>query len=97
MPDKAVKRWKENNLEIIKVIKIWGLIWPVQDYKNMFDNEYQKKGFFIKALVLKSKILSKLRLVREVVNTLLNPVNSFIESFTDLNHGQGIMLICQKK
>jgi len=97
MPNKVIERWRENNFEIVKAVKIWGLIWPIQDYKNMFDNEYQKKSFFIKALVLKSKILSKLRPVREMINTFLNPINSLVEFLTDLNHGQGIMLICQKK
>ena len=51
----------------------------------MFDNEYQRKSFFIKALVLKSKILSKLRPVREMINTFLNPINSLVEFLTDLN------------
>lgn len=97
MPREAVSRWKENNFEIIKAIKIWGLIWPIQDYKSLFDNEYQKKSLFIKMVVFKSKILSKLRPIREMINIFLNPINSVVESLTDLNHGQGIMLICQKK
>ncbi|MEK7097440.1 MAG: class I SAM-dependent methyltransferase [Patescibacteria group bacterium] len=96
MPDKVVKRWMNNGFEILKVKKIWGVVWPIQDYQ-MFDNEYENLLRSAKTFVIISKILSKVKLVQVGVNILLNPLNSIIESLTPINKGQGLMLICQKK
>ena len=96
MPDQVVGRWKKNNFEVAKAIKIWGLIWPIQGY-NIFDNEYQEKSHFVKLVVIISKMLSKFRVIREFVNIILNPLNSIIETLTEINHGQGLMIVCKKK
>lgn len=96
MPSTAVERWEKDGFTVLKAKKIWGVVWPIQDYQ-MFDNEYKNLSRSAKAFVIISKILSKVKLVQVGVNILLNPLNSFIESLTPINKGQGLMLVCQKK
>ena len=96
MPDKAIERWKKNSFEVVKEKKIWGVVWPIQDYQ-MFDNEYKNLSQLARIFVFISKISSKIKLVQVGINILLNPVNSIIESLTPINKGQGLMIICKKK
>lgn len=96
MPSMAVERWKKNGFTILKAKKIWGVVWPIQDYQ-MFDNEYKDLSLSANIFVAISKILSKIKLVQVGVNIILNPLNSIIESPTPINKGQGLMLVCQKK
>jgi SAM-dependent methyltransferase len=97
MPVDCVKRWQENGFEVIKAIKIWGFIWPIEYYKDLFDNEYKNNSVLVRLAVIKSKFLSRNKAVKIVINILLNPVNYLVELFTPLNHGNGLMLICRKK
>lgn len=96
LPTQAVERWQRAGFEIVKAQKIWGTVWPIQDYL-IFDNEYQTKSDRIGLIVTISKALSANRVVKILVNIILNPLNSLVESFYGLNHGQGLMLICRKK
>lgn len=96
MPRNVVERWKENDFKVIKTIKIWGVIWPVQDYQ-IFDNEYKYLSKLVRIIVIISKIFSKIKLIKVGVNILLNPINLSVESMTSLNNGQGLMIVCQKK
>lgn len=97
MPVDCIKRWEKNNFSILKKEKIWGLIWPIQDYTGLFNNEYSKKSKMLKLVVGFSKILSKFKLIKILVNIVLNPVNWFFNKITSLNNGQGLMLVCKKK
>jgi SAM-dependent methyltransferase len=97
MPVDCVKRWQEDGFEVIKAIKIWGFIWPIEYYKDFFDNDYKNNSLLVRLAVWKSKLLSRNKAVKIVINILLNPVNYLVELFTPLNHGNGLMLICRKK
>lgn len=97
MPSACVRRWKNNNFEIIKAKKIWGLIWPIKDYSSMFDNEYKEKSIFIRVVVGISKFLSKLKLSEVAINIILNPINSFLESLLSIDKGNGLMLMAAKQ
>jgi len=97
MPSVCVKRWQNSGFMIISSEKIWGLIWPIEYYRDFFDNEYNDGSILVRLVVIKSKILSRYKVIKVVINILLNPINYLVELFTPLNHGNGLMLICQKK
>ncbi|MBP9732118.1 MAG: class I SAM-dependent methyltransferase [Candidatus Magasanikbacteria bacterium] len=94
--DACVERWKQNNFTIVKAEKIWGTIWPIQDYAYLFDNEYKQKSSAIRVIVALSKTISKIKILQIGVNILLNPINWIVEKIMPLNNGQGLMLIGQK-
>lgn len=96
LPSQCVSRWQHNGFMMVKVIKIWGLIWPIQDYAGLFDNKYQQGSIFLHCVVTISKILSKYRLIKIGINIILNPINYLIELFWPLDNGQGIMMVCKK-
>lgn len=96
LPSDCINRFRTAGFEVIKSKKIWGTVWPIQDYL-IFDNEYLGKSKLIDATVFVSKILSRNRAIKIVINIILNPVNSLVESITPMNNGQGLMLVCQKK
>lgn len=97
LPSVCVERWEKNNFNPVVVKKIWGLIWPIQAYVGLFDNEYKESSFLVRMVVRIAKILSKVKIVRLGVDVILNPINSLIESITSINKGQGIMIVCEKK
>jgi hypothetical protein len=97
LPSECLARWQKNGFIVKRAIKIWGLIWPIQDYAGLFDNEYQEDSAFLKIVVGVSKFFSRYRLLKIVMNIILNPFNSLIESFLPLNNGQGLMLVCWKQ
>lgn len=97
LPSVCVERWKKNKFEVLKVKKIWGLIWPVRSYIHLFDNEYMDHSRLVRNTVNIAKFLSRIKVVQLGCDILLNPINSLIESVTDLDHGQGLMLVCKKK
>ncbi len=96
LPTEAAKRWQRSGLEVVCAEKIWGTVWPIQDYL-IFDNEYKGKSMIVDIAAQASSALSANRFVKIAVNILLNPINSLVESFSDLNHGQGLMIVCRKK
>jgi SAM-dependent methyltransferase len=96
-PTVCVERWKKQGFSVLSAKKIWGLVWPIQDYAQLFDNEYARHSTLLWLWVVITKKLGHNKFVRSVVNILLNPINSFVESVTALDHGQGLMILCQKK
>lgn len=96
MPSDCVARWQRHGFVDVSAKKIWGLVWPIQDYANLFGNEYAEKSRFLSLVVLISRLLGTRRSVRSIVNVLLNPLNSIVESVTPLNHGNGLMLVATK-
>lgn len=97
MPEECVRRWNNIGFEVIKATKIWGFIWPIEYFRDMFDNEYRNNSALVKLVVWESKILSRIKIIKVIINVLLNPVNYIIELSTPLNRGNGLMLVCQKK
>ena len=97
MPEACLSRWQRNGFEVKKAEKIWGTIWPIQDYQGLFDNEYKEKFKSMRLMVFVSNFFIRFKPVQVIVNIFLNPLNYLVEYFTGLNHGQGLMLICQKK
>lgn len=95
MPSDVVNRFKNIGFDIAVVKKIWGLIWPVQDYARMMQG-FSHLSPLAKFASSLSKILGKNQIVRSILNVVLNPINSLIEAVTPLNHGQGLMLVAQK-
>ena len=96
MPSACANRWEQNGFELVMIKKIWGTIWPIKDYASFFNNEYKEKSIFIRAVVIISLILGKIKLVEVFVNIILNTVNSLVGFFTNLNHGNGLMLVEKK-
>ena len=96
MPMDCVKRWQKNMFEVKKKEKIWGTIWPIQYYKELFGHEYQSDFSKVNRIVIFSKVLSKNKLIREIINIILNPLNSLYCFFTNLDKGAGIMIIAKK-
>lgn len=97
LPVDCVKRWEDNGFWVAKKQKIWGTIWPIKDYLTLFDNEYIKENKKLKIIVYISKAFSKYKITEVLINIVLNPVNSIFNGLTNLNNGQGLMLICKKK
>jgi SAM-dependent methyltransferase len=97
LPSQCVARWKGNGFFVQKAIKIWGLIWPVNDYITLFDNEYRKESVLVNVLVAWAKAVAKFKIIKLAVNIILNPINSLVEVFLPLDNGQGLMIVCQKK
>ncbi len=97
LPSACVERWKKNGFEPVIVKKIWGVIWPIQSYVELFDNEYKAHSVLVKGVVAISKFLSRIKVIRLLCDVVLNPINSLVESLTRLDHGQGLMIVCQKK
>lgn len=97
LPSVCLDRWEKNGLTPIVAKKIWGLIWPVQGYTDQFDNEYIEKSRLVAVVVKIARILSRFKVAQVVTNILLNPINLFVESFFNINNGQGLMIVCQKK
>lgn len=97
LPSVCVERWKKNGFEPTVVKKIWGIIWPIQSYVELFDNEYKGHSVLVKSVVVFSKFLSRIKVIRLLSDIILNPINSLVESLTRLDHGQGLMIVCQKK
>jgi ubiquinone/menaquinone biosynthesis C-methylase UbiE len=97
MPEECVTRWRNDGFEPVKAKKIWGLVWPIEYYKDLFDNEYKNYSALVRLAVWKSKLLSRCKVVKIAVNIFLNPLNYIVELLTPLNHGNGLMLICRKK
>lgn len=97
LPTKCVARWKADGFEIKSAKKIWGLIWPIQDYAGLFGNEYMETSPIVRVIVYISITAMKVKVIQVIINVILNPVNSFVETMTGLDHGQGLMLLCEKK
>lgn len=97
LPSLCVARWQQNGFVLKKVIKIWGLIWPVNDYITLFDNEYRQISSLVNSVVATAKLVAKHKIIKLAVNVILNPINSLVEFFKPLDNGQGIMIVCQKK
>ena len=97
LPSQCVARWQSNGFFVKKAIKIWGLIWPVNDYITLFDNEYRKESALVNAVVAVAKAVAKFKIIKLAVNIILNPINSLVEVFLPLDNGQGLMIVCQKK
>ena len=97
LPGQCVARWQGNGFFVQKAIKIWGLIWPVNDYISLFDNEYRKESALVNGVVAAAKAAAKFKIIKLVVNIILNPINLLVEVFLPLNNGQGLMIVCQKK
>ncbi|MCM8782628.1 MAG: methyltransferase domain-containing protein [Candidatus Omnitrophica bacterium] len=96
MPEDVLKRFTKHKLRLIRVEKIWGIIWSTEEYILRFDNEYKIKSKLIKWLVLICKILSRNIFVHGIANILLGIPNYLIERFTPLNHARGISVACKK-
>lgn len=96
LPSKAIKRLEANGFMVLEARKIWGELWQIQEYKSMFDDEYQERSKFIRAVVTLSKVLSANVAVQEAVNIALNPVSAIAERLTPLDNGQGLMVFCRK-
>lgn len=96
MPSACVARWKTDGFTIVKAKKIWGLIWPIQDYAGLFGNEYADRSLLVRAVVFISKLCSRFKIVQVLVNIMLNPVNSIVETILPFDNGQGVMIVCQK-
>lgn len=92
----CVRRFEAHQFSVVASKKIWGSIWPIQDYASMFGNEYADRVPALRPIVSISRMLGKNKLIRSVVNILLNPVNSAVEIVTRLDHGQGLMLVAKK-
>lgn len=97
MPSICIERWKRNNFDIVKVKKIWGIIWPIEYYKDLFDNEYKDISLGAKFISAVSNFLSRFKPVRFMINIILNPINSIVEFITPLNNGCGLMLAAKKR
>ena len=96
MPNECVERFKHNNFNIVKATKIWGLIWPIRYYCDMFDNEYLEKSWLIKVFVFASRLICKVKIVEVLINILFTPINWLVESVTPINHGQGLFVVAKK-
>ena len=96
LPSKAIARIENNGFKVLEAGKIWGELWQVQEYKSMFDNEYQEKSGLIKVVVSLGKVLSVNLVVREALNIMLNPISAVVERLTPLDNGQGLMVFCLK-
>lgn len=97
LPTDCVARWERNSFAVDKAEKIWGLVWPIRYYRDMLDNEYRQRDRVINAAVAVSSLLSRFKLVEVAVNVFLNPINSLVEKFFNLDNGQGLLLVCRKK
>ncbi len=96
LPTDCVARWEKNGFVLPVVKKIWGVIWPVQYYIDLFDGKYKEKSRAIRVIVAAAKVLSRVKVVQVAVNIILNPINSIVESLTPLNRGQGLMIVGTK-
>jgi SAM-dependent methyltransferase len=96
MPDEVLNRFSQHGFDVLRIEKIWGPIWPTEDYIYRFDNEYMEKSNLIKLLVTICKILNKNILVHGIANVILGILNYFVESLAPLNHAQGILVAYRK-
>lgn len=96
LPNQLVERWHSNGFSVKSARPIWGLVWPIRYYADLFDNEYRQKFWQIRAMVWLSKIFSKIKLVEVGVNIMLSPVNALVNKLSPLNWGQGIFIVCMK-
>lgn len=62
----------------------------------MFGNEYADRIPALRPIVSISRMLGKNKLIRSVVNILLNLVNSAVEIVTRLDRGQELMIVAKK-
>lgn len=97
LPVECIKRWESNGFEIKDVEKIWGTVWPIKDYKTLFGNEYLAESNKLKVMVCLSKLLSRFKIIEIGINIILNPINWVYNKMTNLNNGQGLMIVCKKK
>lgn len=81
-----IRRLENRSFKLIKQKKIWGAIWGIDWYKEVFDNEYKQKSKSISGLVFLSKMLSTNGIVREISNIILNPLSVIGEAFTHLDN-----------
>ncbi|MDD5449158.1 MAG: class I SAM-dependent methyltransferase [Candidatus Omnitrophica bacterium] len=96
MPQAVLDRFAKKGFRPIRVERLWGFIWPTEEYLYRFDNEYKDKSFLIRALVAVSKALNKNIVIHALVNVFLGAVNYFVESLTPLSHTQGLLLAYRK-
>ncbi len=96
LPSACVARFERAGFKVSVAEKIWGLIWPIQDYASLFNNEYKEKSVIVRMVVALSNWLSAVKLVQVGVNIFLNPLNLVVEYFTSLDHSQGLMLVAEK-
>lgn len=96
MPTDVLKRFEKHRFKLLKAEKIWGVIWPTEEYMNRFNNAYKDKSKLIKLLVFISKILNKNKIVYGIANVLLRPINYLVESLTPFDHGAGILVLYKK-
>ncbi len=92
----TIERIKNNNFIIIKRNKTWGPLWSINDYIEVFDNEYKDKSVFIRLFIRICKVLKKNRLVEIVFNALLGLLSMIYDSITKLDNSMGLMIFARK-
>lgn len=97
LPNQLVERWQNNGFSVMSAKPIWGLVWPIRYYANLFDNEYRQKFWQINIMVWLSKIVSRIKLIEVGANILLSPVNALVNIISPFNWGQGIFIVCKKE
>jgi len=92
----VLNRFNKHKFRSIKVEKLWGIIWPTEEYVNRFDNAYKEKSRSIKMLVSICKVLNKNIIIFGIINILLGAINYLVEAVTPLEHGAGILVVHKK-
>lgn len=96
MPSAVLKRFDKHEFKLIRAEKIWGPIWPIEEYVQRFNNEYKKKSILIGLIVAIAKILNGNIILREITNVFMGILNYVIEAFKPLDHGQGLLVLYKK-
>ncbi|MEI8175343.1 MAG: methyltransferase domain-containing protein [Candidatus Omnitrophota bacterium] len=96
MPRTVLARIERCGFIPVRIEKIWGLIWPTEEYIYRFDNGYKAQSRRIRLIVWLCKIINKNILIHAIANVLLGIPDYLIEKFMPIDHACGILVQYKK-